>query len=1122
MTRPARAIAAPIHVLAARHLDPGMGRVELELPEGLTVAQIVTAALPQATARDIATCRVALVTDRGVQFVPRELWHLARPRPGVRVVLRLLAGKNALRSILSIVISIAALASGQLWGLQFGSFLGFSGAAASAVGAALIGVGVTVIGNLLINALIPPPKPESREAQNRYSISGWRNRVEPDGAVPDVLGEVRFAPPFGALSYSEIVGDWHYIRALFCLGYGPVEISDMRIGETSLSEFDDVEIELRYGQPGETPVSLYPRQIAEEAIGLELVRPLPRDELGEVIDDEPGEETPVVRTTGSDASGASVIVAFPSGLVRFDNGGKSKPETVSIRIEQRLVQAEDWLPVATLDITAKKLEAFYRQHTWQFPSRGRWQIRVTMMTDETTDTQVQRRVSWAALQTLRPEYPLNFDRPLALAAVRVKATHQLSGQLDSFNVLARRVCLDWDHVTETWIDRATSNPASLFRLVLQGPGNPKAVPDDGIDLEILQDWHDFCRIKGLHYDRVIEETGRTLRDVLTEIASAGRAAPRHDGLHWGVVIDRPDGLVVDHISERNSWDFSVTRSYVEPPHGMRVKFLDAANDYKPAERLVPWPGHVGPITLTEAMEMPYKTDAAEVYREALRRMLEAIHRPDIYQVTQDGPVRVATRGDKVRLSNGVISKVQMAARVRRVVGGRIELDELVQMEAGEDYAIRFRVGADEEDTIGVSVLRSVRTEPGATRILTLEGEGDLPAAGDLVLFGTASEDSYPLIVSGVEAAEGFASIMRLVDAAPQIDAIVDAAVVPEWSGRVGAEIDANLTPPPMPRFTSVTSTRIGAEAGQGIIDYLIVPGSGPIRSASYRIEHRLVGAPSWTSVAIPVANGGGRITGYAAEAAVELRAVAISATAVDGPVTASITLTVGAGDAAIPAAISSDDVTVTTTLGGASVRVSVGDARAAQIQIYRSTSSTLNRATDAVGAPVAVAAPQVVTVTVGETGKSSTITNGIFDSATGWFLGGGWSVAGGVASHATGTTGSLVQSQTLVSGKWYRLRYTVSGRSAGTVTPALQGGTKRFGTAQSANGTHLDRIQAVSGNTGIGFDASADLVASIDNVTFYQETAACLDQGTHYLWLEAQNADGVPGPVTGPFTITVT
>ena len=246
------------------------------------------------------------------------------------------------------------------------------------------------------------------------------------------------------------------------------------------------------------------------------------------------------------------ILAWPAGLVSFDKKRRKGSQTVLVRIEQPLLPSGTWSTVTTLNISARKAEGFYRQHTWSLPSRGRWELRLTMLTDENDGAQTQQRTQWVALQTIRPEYPLAYPRPLALVAVRIWATYQLNGQLDSVSALVSRVCPDRDFATLDWITRATSNPTALYRHVLQMPANPKAVADAGIDLDALQDWHDFCRTRGLHYSRVTETVGTTLREVLTEIAAAGRATPRHDGTRWGGVIDRPSALVVDHINPRNA------------------------------------------------------------------------------------------------------------------------------------------------------------------------------------------------------------------------------------------------------------------------------------------------------------------------------------------------------------------------------------------------------------------------------------------------------------------------------------------------------------------------------------------------------------------------------------------
>ena len=1105
-----------ISVLAAPMMDPGVGRIEMDMPTGMTVGEIVASALPGATGRDLSQTRVALISAAGSTIVDPAHWQRVRPRPGVRVVIRILPGKDALRSVLMIVVSIAAVALGQFYGPALAGAIGVSNATASGI----IGLGVNVLGGLLINALIPPAKPKDTENNQSYQITGWKNRIDPNGVVPDVMGKIRYAPPFGATSWTEIVGDLQYVRAVFCAGYGPVGFSEFRLGDTSFSEYDEITLETREGLPSDAPLTLYTSQVNEENVGTELARPMPRDDKGEVDEDGVSIETPIVRTTGPDAASASIIIGYPAGLVKIDDKGKKKKVSVSIRVRQRLAGTVPWIDVLTLKVSANKTEAFFRQHTWSFAVRGRYEIELTRMTDDHTSTNIQSRTSWVALQTLRPEYPFAFGKPLALIAVRIKATYQLNGGLDNLNCMVAKRCLDWDAPTQTWIVRETSNPASLFRLALQGPANPRPVADSGVYLDQLQSWHEYCTLKGLKFDRVLEDDA-TLRDQLAGIARAGRATQRHDGVKWGVVVDRPQELVVDHINPRNSWQFSSTRTYFKPPHGFRVSFQDATNDYKPAERLVPWPGHVGDITLTEALELPGKTDPAEIWREARRRMYEALHRPDTYTVVQDGPARVATRGDLVVGSFDTLQRTQVAARVKSVTNNLIELDDIVTMNAAQTYAVRFRIFADENDTIGTSIVRNVVTRPGEQDVVVLSGDGHLPIVGDLLHFGEALTEGYPLIVTRVEAGDNFASVYKLIDASPIIDELTDAEVAPAWSGRVGDDIGGSSSAPPTPRFGSIRTGFTGTESANGLA-IEVEPGSGPVITGSYRLQHRAVGASAWISVEFPVANGGTDLAGYAVGSVVQMQVAAISPTGVVGAYAAIVTVTIGEGNAPIPVALDGSLVTVGALLGGAVVMMSTGpDASTVQIQLYRSSGLVLDRDADAVGAPNPVLPSRSYTYPDGDMTRVNLLDDGSFEGSSVWTAGAGWTVGSGVAAHASGDASSIGQPVTVSAGKRYRVAFKLSGVIEGAMRPRLLGGSNVNGQTRGSNGSWSDVLTAVVGNNTVDFAATADFAGTLDDAVLFEETTTCLTAGTHYYWLEPQNADGMTGPVAGPFPVII-
>lgn len=1105
-------------LLLAPLFDPGAGRRALELPAGATLAEAVDLALPGHTATDRAQLRVMLVSEAGSVLIEARYWRQVRPRPGVRVVIRLVPGGDGMRSVLLAVVTIAAIALAP----HLAPLIGVT----SDLGVSLVAMGLNLVGAALVNSLIPVETPDQENGKNRYTLSGWSNTLRPDKPVPYPLGQHRYAPPFAAMSYSEIAGDEQYIRALFCFGYGPLDISDLKIGDTPIEEFDEVELEIRDGRDGDYPVTLYPRQVLEDAEQAELVRPRPRNDAGEVIG-EAGIETPVVRVTAASTESVSLIFWFPTGLIRYSREGDERTYGTQVRIRQRFLDTDPWEEVTTLNFVAKRSDPFFRQYTWQLPSRGRWQIEVTRMNRENTNSRYHDRVMLAAVQSIRPEYPINFDKPLALLSMRIRATYQLNGQLDAVNALVKRYALDWDG--ETWVEGLSRNPAVAYVAALTGPANPYPASSTEIDWEQVEAWHAFCATKGLKYDR-IHESEESLGDMLRAICGAGRAAPRHDGLKWGVVIDRPQELVVDHLDPRNSYDFRWSRQYIDPPHALRVTFNDEANSYERGERLVPWPGHSGDITLTEELALPGKTDPDEVWIEARRRMYEIEHRPDIFTCMQDGAARVATRGDLVMVSHYVLDQTQLAARVARVDGPALVLDETVTVEEGVQYGVRYRVYADDNDIIGTSVVSQVSAPVGETSLLILPGATTLPLEGSVVQFGLLGSESLAARVLDVEPGENLSVQLRLAAAATIIDDLTDAEVPEDWDGIVGEAITFTPTAPLAPRFVFIDSLVYGSifeeDGGDSTelrITLRLLPAQGETALVTaYRIEYRLEGVSSWTNVTVPQASGGVEISGYSDGDGVELRAIAIGECGLQSSATSTITHVVGIGAAELPVALDSDAISVEGGLGHAAITIGVTAGGTTELQLYRAPSGTLlDQTAHALGTPISVSAGTSAMIVDGDGTRVALVVNGSFEADSDWSKGSGWTIAAGVAQHASGIAGALAQDITVAAGEMVRIAFSVSGRSLGSVTPSLTGGTTVAGAGVSANGRHFLELGAVSGTDTFELDADADFDGSIDDVTLYVRTAACAPQGVWDYHFKPLNDDGAEAAISGPVTAEI-
>lgn len=904
-----------VHVIARP--SPFSGRqVRSIVPAGRTVAELVDAHL-----KDVGALVGAHVWI-GPDYVPRDMWHCVRLKEGSVLNIRAVpmggGGKNPLAAILSI--AVMAIAPGI--GVALSSSLGLAGAGLWAgstffSASTLIGGAVSVIGKLAINALLPPPKQRSSASGGQDSttlfISGAQNQLLPFGRVPRVLGKMRHVPPLGARPYTETVGDAQYLRMLFCLGYGPLEVSDLKIGETPLSEFDDVEIEIRHGYEDDEPITLFSNSVFQTDLSI-------------LLEEANGFE---VRRTEPDADEISIDVTFEGGLVRFSGSGAKREETVQLEVQYSLADANDWsagittykaisaqtspkmerpkegsgtfsrrlrvyrvvmdpasgalsviagsitvvgqqdevipavpsgkLPIAQvwrysddpvdvpsgritdergsaltdgtfeasgdflpgttttddcisvaagglkfngIEVTAKQTSAIRRSVRFAVP-RGQYDVRIRRITEDTDDQKIIDKVKWTALRTIRSVVPIQ-KAGIAQIAMRIKATDQLNGVVDRFNCVVHSIVPDWDAATETWIERVTSNPASLFRTVLQDAANKKPQPDSRLDLAGLQAWHEACAAAGYEFNTV-QSGDDSVEEVLGNIASAGRATPARPEGKWTVVRDKVQTVPVQHFTPRNTFGFRGEISYPEVPHAFRVRFNNRDKGWEGDERIVYQDGYTA-ANATEfvVLDLPGCTSADLAWKAGRYYMATLLLRPENYIFSADIEHIVCTRGDLVRFTHDVVLAGLGYGRIKQVgtSGGNVvnvTIDDDLTMVSGKSYAVRIRMAN------GASLYKTIQTTVGTGRVLTFStpfpiSEG--PAAGDLLMFGEAGKESIELIVKEIRPNSDKTATLTCVDYAPGVLA-AETGTIPPFNSQV--TVPPELQRPPQPQLVSFQS-----------------------------------------------------------------------------------------------------------------------------------------------------------------------------------------------------------------------------------------------------------------------------------------------------------------------------
>jgi hypothetical protein len=396
---------------------------------------------------------------------------------------------------------------------------------------------------------------------------------------------------------------------------------------------------------------------------------------------------------------------------------------------------------------------------------GEYEVRVKRVTPETTDPSMQNQVFWTVLRSIRQIPVMRPPVPLARTTVRIRASAQLSGPLDTLNGLCTSILPTWNG--SAWVVEPTTNPAAIFRAILQGPASFDPLPDDELDLESLQVWAEYCTGKGLECN-MVRDYRASQWDAMLDTCAAGRATMGglNDDGQWEIVVDELTQAVqppVQHFSERNSWEWRSEKPYVEIPHALRIRFLNEDKDYVQDEIFAYQDGYsAANATIIEQIELPGVTRASAVIAFGRLHLAQAILRPETYSFQTDFKSLLCRRGQLIRNTHSIPLWGLGSARVVAVTGSVVTLDDSFSFVYRRHYSMRW------ETALRTSLTRTIVNPARETRDLTLSGGGSAPAVGDLVYLGEVDQESATLTVVRVEPGSDLTARLYCVDASPGI------------------------------------------------------------------------------------------------------------------------------------------------------------------------------------------------------------------------------------------------------------------------------------------------------------------------------------------------------------------
>jgi hypothetical protein len=890
--------------------------------EGQTVAQIIAQSGIEKTL--VLGLKVRITLGARSSEVALADWGKVRPRAGCMVEIYPQVEGVLVAGLLTSLIGAAAP-----------SLAAFLFPALGEVGLALVSAGISIVGQLLVSALIPPPSVQNQPNNDpTFAITGASNAIDRYGVFPSVLGRRRYFPKVTGQGFTEVVGTDVYFTVRLCFGHGPVALEEIRVGETSLEEFDDWELEFLNIDQAETerlmpwlnigdliissassphgtveitgPTSMrftqndgfsgratvnytlsnnenysrtltvaQPRYTTNPNSGGEadfndrfiLIEDPPRNievtlNGGTVVGWRQGEEAMSLYSTDIDEVSYNAVLQTNEEVVRQTSGavlvaqldtsfqslyaisGSSRvASSVIVNFSYRKVGETVWVDAGTENYSANTTSFVRFTKEITFPEEAEHEIRITRTNGSNgsgADTAILTAIRSVGTATL-PSH-----EGISEIAIRIRASDQLNGRLQTVNAIVQQMGYEWDGAA--WSGLVPINhPAWILAQVLRGPYLRDPVPDNRIQLADLKAWAD----DEPHWEcGEVIDGDTTIRETARMVCAAGRAKFGLVDLLWGVVRDNSDGPVVQTFTPLNSYDFRGSRIFSRPLDALRVNVISEDDDWQRVQIVTYADGrdetnatYVETLDTRGVVLRSGEGDQGNAWRHGRLAIADARLRPEEYSWGSDLDHVRCQNGDKVRIVHDVPLAGIGYGFVREFSAtgafiDEITLDNDVPIEVGKTYRMRVRRRNGEEVTFSATKGTGNEWTPD-TQVLS-----STTHVGDMAVIEETTVESLEVLITSIVGEGDLQARLTAVPAAPGILQATSGAIPPYISPISAPAARRGPTPP---RVIAVFSDRDTAieEADMSLtpaaeVSFELSAGTGP-QPSQIELQWRAVG-----------------------------------------------------------------------------------------------------------------------------------------------------------------------------------------------------------------------------------------------------------------------------------------
>lgn len=605
--------------------------------------------------------------------------------------------------LLSIGLAVftGGIASGAIFGIQ------------SLIWRSVIAMAVGMIGNAIVSKLTAPKVDRSNSEQsNTYGWGGTETVTGQGYPLAVTYGRMKSA---GLLLSRHVIsdGEKQYINLLYCAGEGELsKIEDIRINANPISNYKDVQVDIRKGTNDQTVIPNFNDNFADQSLNYELT-----------------ESWNTQQVQGDACDAIELTVGFPNGLYYSNDSGGADRTSVTLKAEIRKVGDESWqaLPLAnqkgmaghikrrdawnfiksdnsvtnTSDYAGRIEEAtnnaFYRVFRFDNLEKARYEIRMRCSAKDGKSLRHVNKVYWVQLTQIIYD---DFVHPgKALIGIKALATSQLSGSDPKVTWIQERSEV---YVFNPYINKYEAQPAdnpawAAYDLIhicrkIGGEYIVFGQPHMRLDYNAFKAWADKCKTNGFTFN-YIYDTAMRLWDALKYPEAVGRGKVIPVGTRFTCVSDY-QSTPVQLFTVANIKHGSFTEEFqgVEArANSVEISFLNKDKDYE--RDIIPVYGDTydesDTLTNPAQVELMGCTSLEQAYKHG-KHFLRC-NKYEIRTVTIEAftDAIACTVGDIILIQHD-IPEWGEGGRVVAVSGQTITLDKEVSVQPGKNYQLLIR------------------------------------------------------------------------------------------------------------------------------------------------------------------------------------------------------------------------------------------------------------------------------------------------------------------------------------------------------------------------------------------------------------------------------------------------